>query len=374
MNEIIWLLVNLIMEKKLTSDSKKFLSVLNKRSQEIFKCLVEAYIETGAPVGSRHLSRIIEQSLSPATVRNVMMDLEELGLIAAPHISAGRQPTQSGLRFFVDAMLEAGTISDEERKNIAKQIEQSAKEEELEDLLAKASSLLSGLSKGAGLVIASKANMTIKHIEFVRLDKETIMAILVGEDGQVENRIFKIDSAISPATLEQASNYLNHHLSGHTLSQAKEILLEQQKQQKRELDELTNKLVEAGLATLSASASKTKPTLIVRGRANLINDTMAMEELARVRELFDELESKQGLIDLLDEADSAQGVRIFIGSENKLFSLSGSSVIIAPFKDSGDNVVGALGIIGPTRLNYARIVPVVDYTAHIISRIVAHRS
>ncbi len=356
------------------SNSQKFLSSLNKRSQEIFKRLVESYIETGAPVGSRHLSRMLENSLSPASVRNVMMDLEELGLIAAPHVSAGRAPTQTGLRFFVDAMLETGTIDDIERQQITAQIEKNADNEDLETMLAKASSLLSGLSHGAGMVIASKSDMILQHIEFVRLDSETVMAVLVGDDGQVENRIFKVEKGVSPSSLEKATNYLSHFMLGRTISQAKAILLEQHKQQQAELDVLTNKLIDAGIATLSASVSKAKPTLIVRGRANLINDKMAMEELARVRELFDELESKQGLIDLLSDADSGEGVRIFIGSENKLFSLSGSSVILAPFKDGANNVVGALGIIGPTRLNYARIVPVVDYTAHVISKIVALRS
>ena len=361
------------MQNNIKPSSEKFLSVLNERSQEIFKHLVEQYIETGEPVGSRRLSKILEKSLSPASVRNVMMDLEDLGLIVAPHTSAGRTPTQSGLRFFVDSMLETSTINSEERKKISSQIEQSAHDGEIEDFLTKASSLLSGLSQGAGMVIAAKADMVLKHIEFVRLDSETILAVLVGEDGQVENRVFKVDKGISSSALEKASNYLSYHMVGKTLSQSRDILLRQQQQKQNELDLLTKKLIEAGTATLSASASKAKPTLIVRGRANLINDTMKLEELTRVRELFDELESKQGLIDLLNEADSGEGVRIFIGSENKLFSLSGSSVILAPFKDGANNVVGALGIIGPTRLNYSRIVPVVDFTAHIISKMVALR-
>ncbi len=354
--------------------SEEFLSLLNERSQEIFKRLVERYLETGSPVGSRQLSRLLDISLSPASVRNVMCDLEEMGLIAAPHTSAGRAPTQTGLRFFVDAMLEIGSIDSEERQTINEQIEQSAKQGETEELLTKASSLLSGLSHSAGMVITAKSDMILKHIEFVHLDDRTAMAILVGEDGQVENRIFKIEEHISPSDLEKASNYLSHHMLGKTLKQAKAILLQQQKRQKEELDFLTNNLVEAGLATISASASKAKPTLIIRGRSNLLNDTMAMEELARVRELFDELEKKQGLIDLLSEADKGEGVRIFIGSENKLFSLSGSSIILAPFKNETEKIIGALGIIGPTRLNYARIVPVVDYTAHVISKMMTLRN
>lgn len=356
------------------SKAEQFLSALNTRSQDIFRRLVERYLDTGLPVGSRQLSRELDINLSPATVRNVMADLEELGLIAAPHTSAGRAPTQEGLRFFVDAMLEVGAIDARERSNISSQIEESAHDGGLEDLLTEASSMLSGLSQGAGMVIAAKADMILKHIEFVRLDAQTAMAILVGEDGNVENRLINLPPGLTASTLTQASNYLAHHVVGRTLAEARVRLNAQREQQAAELDVLTQKLVDAGLATLSDAASKSAPTLIVRGRANLINDTMMSEELAQVRQLFDELESKRGLIDLLNDAESAEGVRIFIGSENKLFSLSGSSVIISPFKDANNNVVGALGVIGPTRLNYARIVPVVDYTAHVISRLVARKS
>jgi len=354
--------------------AEDFLAALNTRSQDIFRRLVERYLDTGVPVGSRQLSRMLDISLSPASVRNVMADLEELGLIAAPHTSAGRAPTQQGLRFFVDAMLEVGTMDARERASISSQIEDSAHDGQLEDLLTEASSMLSGLSQGAGMVIAAKADMVLKHIEFVRLDGETAMAVLVGEDGHVENRLIDLPPGLPPSALTQASNYLAHHVIGRTLAQARASLNAQAKQQAAELDELTKKLVDAGLATLSDAANKSSPTLIVRGRANLINDTMVSEELAQVRELFDELESKQGLIDLLGDAESAEGVRIFIGSENKLFSLSGSSVVISPFKDANNNVVGALGVIGPTRLNYARIVPVVDYTAHVISRMVTNKT
>ncbi len=362
------------MTKNNSSASKDFLKVLNDRSQNIFKRLVERYLDTGEPVGSRQLSRLLDVSLSPASVRNVMMDLEELGLIAAPHTSAGRAPTHQGLRFFVDAMLEIGTVDESEKDSIKATISQGADDEEFEDLLTKASSMLSGLTNGAGMVIATKADMILKHIEFVRLDKQTAMAILVGADGHVENRIIELPLGFSDSALIKASNYLSHHAIGSTLAKAKEVLFSQQKIDEAELDLLTKGLVKAGLTTISKTNANQKPILIVRGRANLINDTMASSELARVRELFDELESKQGLIDLLAGADEAQGVRIFIGSENKLFSLSGSSIILSPFKDVSNNVVGALGVIGPTRLNYARIVPVVDYTAHVISKIMASKS
>jgi len=347
--------------------------VLNERSQEIFRKLVERYLETGEPVGSRHLSRLLDMSLSPASVRNVMADLEELGLIAAPHTSAGRAPTQQGLRFFVDAMLEIGGVSARELDEISRQIEHGAEAGNLEDLLTEASQMLSGLSHGAGVVLAAKADMILKHVEFVRLDAETAMAILVGQDGQVENRVVPLPPGLPAGALGQASNYLAHHIVGRTLSQARTLLERLTAAQKAELDELTQRLVDDGFATLSQAASEAEPLLIVRGQANLIEGAMARDDLDRVRQLLDEIESKRGLIDLLSDAETAQGVRIFIGSENKLFSLSGSSVILSPYKDANERVVGVLGVIGPTRLNYARIVPVVDYTAHALSRLLKRK-
>ncbi|WP_240231291.1 heat-inducible transcriptional repressor HrcA [Devosia lacusdianchii] len=349
-----------------------FLSVLNARSQDIFRRLVERYLDTGTPVGSRDLSRMLQTGLSPASVRNVMADLEDLGLIAAPHTSAGRAPTQEGLRFFVDAMLEVGAVNESERSQIAKSIE-GQRQGQVEDVLTEASQLLSGLSQGAGVVIATKADMILRHIEFVRLDSTRAMAIMVGQDGQVENRIMDTPPGLTASALAQAGNYLAHHVVGRTIAEARKVLAEQRAEQRAELDELTQKLVDAGIATLSQASATSAPTVIVRGRANLINDTMASDELLRMRQLFDELESKDGLLELLGDAEKAQGVRIFIGSENKLFSLSGSSVILSPYKDANDKVVGVLGVIGPTRLNYARIVPVVDYTANVITAMMARK-
>jgi heat-inducible transcriptional repressor len=357
----------------MTRPAEDFLSVLNARSQEIFRRLVERYLDTGVPVGSRDLSRLLQVELSPASVRNVMADLEDLGLIAAPHTSAGRAPTQQGLRFFVDSMLEVGAVDEEHRTQISRQIEGNAGRRQVEDLLGEASSLLSGLSQGAGVVIATKADMVLKHIEFVRLDATRAMAILVGEDGQVENRILELPPGFTASTLTQASNYLANYVVGRTLSEARRILNERRAEQRAELDELTQRLVDAGIATLAEPGGNQAPTVIVRGRANLINDAMASDELMRMRQLFDELESKDGLLELLGDAERAQGVRIFIGSENKLFSLSGSSVILSPYKDANDRIVGVLGVIGPTRLNYARIVPVVDYTANVISAMLARQ-
>jgi heat-inducible transcriptional repressor len=350
-----------------------FLSALNARSQEIFRRLVERYLDTGVPVGSRDLSRLLQVELSPASVRNVMADLEDLGLIAAPHTSAGRQPTQQGLRFFVDSMLEVGAVDEEHRNQISRQIEGTAGRGQIEDLLSEASSLLSGLSQGAGVVIATKSDMVLKHIEFVRLDASRAMAVLVGQDGQVENRILDLPPGFTASALSQASNYLAHYVVGRTLAEARRVLNEKRAEQRAELDELTQKLVDAGIATLTEPSGSATPTVIVRGRGNLINEAMASDELARMRQLFDELESKDGLLELLGDAERGQGVRIFIGSENKLFSLSGSSVILSPYKDANDRVVGVLGVIGPTRLNYARIVPVVDYTANVITQMMARQ-
>jgi len=354
--------------------NQDFLSVLNERSQGIFKRLVERFIETGEPVGSRQLSRALEESLSAASVRNVMADLEDLGLIAAPHTSAGRAPTQAGLRFFVDAMLEVGSIGSEERRNIEKHIDGASHSEKIEDVLAQASQVLSGLSHGAGLVLAPKADIILKHIEFVRLDAQLAMAVLVGEDGHVENRVFPIPPGLTASELTKASNYLSHHIVGRTLREARSMLQAQHIAHQSELDELTKQLVDQGLATLSEPRGDETPTLIVRGRANLIADTMASEELDRVRQLFDELESKKSIIELLKDTHDADGVRIFIGSENKLFSLSGSSVILSPYRDHNANVVGIVGVIGPTRLNYAKIVPAVDYTAHVVSKLINKRN
>ncbi|VAW20500.1 Heat-inducible transcription repressor HrcA [hydrothermal vent metagenome] len=348
--------------------TRDFLNVLNERSQDIFRTLVDRYLETGEPVGSRQLSRMLDISLSPASVRNVMADLEDLGLIEAPHVSAGRAPTHKGLRFFVDAMLELGAMDKAERQQISQHIAETAQTDSPEDILTQTSQLLSGLSHGAGVVIAAKSDMVLKHIEFVRLDAKSAMVVLVGEDGLVENRIVSLPAGLEAGALTRASNYLAHHIVGRTLSQARAALKKAGEQQRVELDEITLRLVEEGVATITRQAGNSPPTVIVRGRANLIDDTMASSDLERVRELLDELESKKGLIDLLLDAEKAQGVRIFIGSENKLFSLSGSSVILSPYKDVNQQVIGVLGIIGPTRLNYARIVPVVDYTAHVVGR------
>jgi heat-inducible transcriptional repressor len=340
---------------------------LNDRSREIFRQIVESYLTTGEPVGSRHLSRILPMTLSPASIRNVMADLETAGLIFAPHTSAGRLPTETGLRFFVDAMMEIGDVTSEERSRIEAQMRAAASGHTLETALAEASTLLSGVSRGAGVVVTSKSNARLKHIEFVRLDPARALVVLVSEDGSVENRLLDLPAGLPAGSLVEAGNFLNARIQGKTLGDIKSEIQTRREDMERQLDALTARLVEAGLATTVGPADSRQ--LIVRGQANLLDDLKAAEDLERIRLLFSDLETQTDVIDLLSRAEGGEGVRIFIGSENKLFSLSGSSMIAAPFRDGSQKIVGVLGVIGPTRLNYARIVPMVDYTAKVISRI-----
>jgi heat-inducible transcriptional repressor len=318
-------------------------------------------------VGSRHLSRILPMTLSPASIRNVMADLETAGLIFAPHTSAGRLPTETGLRFFVDAMMEIGDVTSEERSRIEAQMRAAASGHTLETALAEASALLSGVSRGAGVVVTSKSNARLKHIEFVRLDPARALVVLVSADGSVENRLLDLPAGLPAGALVEAGNFLNARIQGKTLGDIKREIQTRREDMERELDALTARLVEAGLATTVGPADSRQ--LIVRGQANLLDDLKAAEDLERIRLLFSDLETQTDVIDLLSRAEGGEGVRIFIGSENKLFSLSGSSMIAAPFRDGSQKIVGVLGVIGPTRLNYARIVPMVDYTAKVISRI-----
>ena len=343
------------------------LAELNERSREIFKQIVESYLATGDPVGSRNISRIIPMTLSPASVRNVMADLEHAGLIYAPHTSAGRLPTELGLRFFVDALLEIGDLPAEERARVEAQMRAAATGHTLETALAEASALLSGVSRGAGVVVTTKSNARLRHVEFVRLDPARALVVLVSEDGSVENRLLDLPPGLPAAALTEAANFLNARIQGRTLSELATEIGARRAEMERELDELTARLVEAGLATTVGSADERH--LIVRGQANLLEDLRAGDDLDRIRLLFADLETQKDVIELLTRAEGGEGVRIFIGSENKLFSLSGSSLIAAPFRDGAQKIVGVVGVIGPTRLNYARIVPMVDYTAKVVSRI-----
>ena len=355
-----------------SQNTQRALARLDTRSREIFKRIVDSYLANGEPVGSRHLARLLPMALSPASVRNVMQDLEELGLLFAPHTSAGRLPTELGLRFFVDALLEIGELPGEDQARIDSQVQAAGQDRNLENVLAQTTSLLSGLTRGAGVVLASKDNPRLKQIEFLRLEPERALAVLVGEDGSVENRVIVISKDMPASALVEAGNYLNARIRGRTLHQARQAIEEARLSAQNELDELSARLVDAGLASWAGVAG-TSAQLIVRGQANLLDDLTALADIERIRLLFDDLETKKDVIDLLSRAETGEGVRIFIGSENKLFSLSGSSMIAAPFRDGQQRIAGVLGVIGPTRLNYARIVPMVDYTARAVGRLVQSR-
>ena len=342
---------------------------LDQRSREVFRHIVDNYLATGDPLGSRSISRQLSVSLSPATIRNVMSDLEMLGLIYAPHTSAGRMPTDLGLRFFVDSFLEIGNLGTEERKSIESQMKAASSEMTFDRVLTEASQLLSGLSSTAGLVVTAKADLRLKHIEFIRLEPTKALAVIVGENGSVENRILTLPAGTTASSLIEASNFINAQVAGRTIGEANLLLKQMQDSARRELDDLTGKLVDAGIATWAGTSDGEPGQLIISGHANLLGDVEAANDLERIRHLFGELEAKQNFMKLLELTEKGDGVRIFIGSESKLFSLSGSSVIVAPYRDAHQKVVGALGIIGPTRLNYSRLVPMVDYTAKVISRI-----
>ena len=344
------------------------LRTLNQRSLDIFRRIVEGYLATGEPVGSRNLARLLATPLSPASVRNVMQALEESGLIFAPHTSAGRLPTEIGLRFFVDALLEIGDIDEEERRQIEQQI-LGPQDRTFETILTEATTMLSGMSRGAGIVVTTKDNVRLKQIEFIRLEPERALAVLVGEDGTVENRVLPIASDLPASALVEAANYLNARIRGRTISQVRVDIEASRQAAEKELGELTAKLVDAGLASWVEGRGQSQ--LIVRGQANLLTDLRASDDLERIRLLFADLETKKDVIDILNRAEDGEGVRIFIGSENKLFSLSGSSMVAAPFRDSQQRIVGVLGVIGPTRLNYARIVPMVDYTSKLLARMLS---
>lgn len=343
------------------------LTRLNERARTILRQIVESYLETGEPVGSRNLSRVLPMALSPASIRNVMSDLEQLGLIVAPHTSAGRLPTQLGLRLFVDGLLEVGDLDTRERRQIEAHIA-GRQATTVDDVLRDVGEMISGLSHCAGVVLADKQVTRLKHIEFVLLEPGKALVVLVDEDQTVENRIVDLPKGMPPSALAEAANYLNAHVRGLTMSEARARIEQQLQSSRAELDELTKRFIQSGLAEWSGSIDDRK-SLIVRGQANLLKDVNAQDDLERIRHLFDDLERKRDLVQLLGLSESADGVRIFIGSENKLFSLSGSSLIVAPFQDERRKVVGVLGVIGPTRINYARIIPMVDYTAKLVSRL-----
>ncbi|MBN2751281.1 MAG: heat-inducible transcriptional repressor HrcA [Rhodospirillaceae bacterium] len=339
---------------------------LNDRSREVFRLIVDSYVETGEPVGSRTLSARLSQPLSSASIRSVMADLEAMGLIYAPHTSAGRLPTEAGLRFFVSGLMEIGHLDPNERDLIEARCHQSG--HDFAAALEGTTSLLSGLSRCAGLVFAPKAEAPLKHVEFVALADGRALVVTVNRDGLVENRIISIPNDLPPSVLTEATNYLNAHIGGRSMTEARTRILTELDHHRSEIDVLTKKVVEDGLAVWGGEPKN--GALIVRGQANLLQDVHALDELERIRALFEALEAKERMLSLLDIANQAEGVQIFIGSDNPLFEVSGSSLIVAPFRSTSEKIVGAIGVVGPTRLNYGRIIPLVDFTAKVLTRLI----
>jgi len=352
-------------------EKKEILEEMNNRSREVFRRVVEGYLADGEPVGSRTLSREFSEDISAATIRNVMQDLEFLGLLGSPHTSAGRIPTQQGLRMFVDGILEVSEVDKNDRKKIDKIV--SDETNQVDDILDDISTTLSGVTQGASLVLTPKREAPIKHVEFLPLSISQALVVLVYADGHVENRLFKPPPGQTPSSMKEAANFLNALMEGNTLSEAKKLIKNEIDYRRQELDTLARDLVQSGLA-LWEDTEERHERLIVKGRANLLNESSQQEDLERIKNLFDDLERKRDIADFLEVTEKGEGVRIFIGSENKLFSLTGSSLVVSPYMNSDRKIIGAVGVIGPTRLNYGRIVPVVDYTAQLVGKMISDRN
>ena len=349
--------------------STELFSEMDARSREVFQRVVESYLSSGEPMGSNTLTQHMTQPVSAATIRNVMKDLELLGLLDSPHTSAGRQPTELGLRMFVDGILEVGEPDEATQRKISATMDEN---DSITGMLDRMSSALSGLTRGASLVLAPKKSSPIKHIEFVSLATDRALVVLVFANGEVENRVFRPPLGQTPSQMREAVNFLNAIGQGRTLQELKSTIVIEIKKHRSELDVLTTGLVEAGVAVMQ-DAGGDNERLIVRGRSNLLENAGTAEDLERVRVLFDDLERKRDIAEFLQLTDEGEGVRIFIGSENKLFSLSGSSLVVSPYMNADQKVVGAIGVIGPTRLNYGRIVPIVNYTAQMVGRVLSDR-
>ena len=352
-------------------EKKEILDEMNNRSREVFRRVVEGYLSDGEPVGSRTLSRDFSEDISAATIRNIMQDLEFLGLLGSPHTSAGRIPTQLGLRMFVDGILEVSEVDKNDRKKIDKIV--SDETNQVENILDDISTTLSGVTQGASLVLTPKREAPIKHVEFLPLSANQALVVLVFADGHVENRLFKPPPGQTPSSMKEAANFLNAIMEGNTLSEAKKLIKNEIDYRRQELDTLARDLVQSGLA-LWEDTEERHERLIVKGRSNLLSESAQQEDLDRIKNLFDDLERKRDIADFLELTEKGEGVRIFIGSENKLFSLTGSSLVVSPYMNSDRKIIGAVGVIGPTRLNYGRIVPVVDYTAQLVGKMISDRN
>jgi len=352
-------------------EKKEILDEMNNRSREVFRRVVEGYLSDGEPVGSRTLSRDFSEDISAATIRNVMQDLEFLGLLGSPHTSAGRIPTQLGLRMFVDGILEVSEVDKNDRKKIDQIV--SDETNQVENILDDISTTLSGVTQGASLVLTPKREAPIKHVEFLPLSANQALVVLVFADGHVENRLFKPPPGQTPSSMKEAANFLNAIMEGNTLSEAKKLIKNEIDYRRQELDTLARDLVQSGLALWEGTEERHE-RLIVKGRSNLLNESAQQEDLDRIKNLFDDLERKRDIADFLELTEKGEGVRIFIGSENKLFSLTGSSLVVSPYMNTDRKIIGAVGVIGPTRLNYGRIVPVVDYTAQLVGKMISDRN
>ncbi|MBB3994126.1 heat-inducible transcriptional repressor [Sulfitobacter undariae] len=353
------------------TDTSGLLQEMNNRSREVFRRVVEGYLANGEPVGSRTLTRDFSEKVSAATIRNVMQDLEYLGLLDSPHVSAGRIPTQLGLRMFVDGLLEVGNPDDNDRAQMDATMGRNA--DDVTATLDRLGTALSGVTHGASLVLAPKHEAPIKHIEFVSLSQDRALAVLVFSDGHVENRLFVPPVGQTPSSMREAANFLNSLVEGKTLSELQRTIKTEMSRRRQEIDVLAAELVESGLVIWESGEGHSE-RLIVRGRANLLTTSGESQDLEKVRSLFDDLERKRDIADFLELAEDGDGVRIFIGSENKLFSLSGSSLVVSPYMNSDRKIIGAVGVIGPTRLNYGRIVPIVNYTAQLVGKLISDRS
>lgn len=352
------------------NENSKLLAEMDERSREVFRRVVEGYLENGNPVGSRTLTRAMSEKISAATIRNVMQDLEFLGLLNSPHVSAGRVPTQLGLRMFVDGLLEMGELANDDREKIDATLD--AGESDVGSMLDRIGSALSGLTAGATLVLAPKREAPIKHIEFVSLAQERALVVLVFADGHVENRVFAPPIGQTPSSMREATNYLNALAEGRTLAELRAALERDARNCRKELDALARELVESGVA-IWENEGEPHERLIVRGRSNLLGADDEEADIERIRVLFDDLERKRDIVEFLELTEDGEGVRIFIGSENRLFSLSGSALVVSPYMNADRKIVGAVGVIGPTRLNYGRIVPIVDYAAQLVGRSISDR-
>ncbi len=352
------------------TDNAQILFDLNERSREVFRRVVEGYLQSGEPMGSRTLTRSMKEKVSAATIRNVMQDLEFLGLLDSPHVSAGRIPTEQGLRMFIDGLLEVETLDAGDRRKIDATL--SGSERDVGTILDSVGSALSGLTSGASLVLTPKHEAPIRHIDFVSLAPDRALVVLVFSDGNVENRVFSPPVGQTPSSMREAANFLNSLAEGKTLGELRNIFDREIGKRRQELNRLARDMVEQGLA-IWENEGEPHERLIVRGRSNLLEIDGQEEDLERVRSLFDDLERKRDIAEFLELTDEGEGVRIFIGSENKLFSLSGSSLVVSPYMNADRKIVGAVAVIGPTRLNYGRIVPIVDYTAQLVGRLIADR-